>query len=61
MNEEPRANQADGIRVGADLSALSEAEILERIAALKVEITRLEQTLASKQASRAAADAAFRF
>ncbi len=60
MDEDVRANQSREIRIGADLGSLSETEILERIEALKAEIARLEQTLASKQASRTAADAAFR-
>jgi len=45
---------------GADLSRLSVGEIEERITALKAEIVRLEETLAKKTASRAAAEAAFR-
>lgn len=61
MDEEIRSVQPRPALVGADIAPLSEAEIVERITALKAEIARLEAALASKQASRMAADAAFRF
>ncbi len=61
MDEEIRSAQPRAALLGADITPLSEAEIVERIAALKEEIARLEAALVSKQASRTAADAAFRF
>lgn len=59
MEEEQPAPRPDPL-VGIDVSRLSVAEIEARIAALKAEVLRLEATLVSKQASRAAADAAFK-
>ncbi len=61
MDEEIRPAQPQAALVGADIAPLSEDEIVERIAALKAEIVRLEDALASKKASRMAAAAAFRF
>ena len=48
------------LEIGGDLSTLSETEIEERVTALEAEIERLRETLASKRASRAAADAFFK-
>lgn len=45
--------------IGQDLSELSLGEIDERIALLRVEIERLTQMRAKKDASRSAADAIF--
>ncbi|QRG04531.1 DUF1192 domain-containing protein [Xanthobacter dioxanivorans] len=59
MDEEPAPPPRE-VLVEADLSRLSVDEIESRIARLRAEITRLEAALAQKQASRAAADAAFR-
>lgn len=59
MDDERPAPRPDPL-VGNDVSRLSVHEIEERIIALKAEIARLEAALASKQASRAAADAAFK-
>lgn len=56
----PRPPQKE-FALGGDVARLSVDEIVERIAQLKEEITRLEAELAKKQASRAAADAAFKF
>ncbi len=60
MDEERPAPPSDPL-VGVDVSRLSVDEIRERIEALKGEIVRLEAALAKKEASRAAADAAFKF
>lgn len=60
MDEERPAPKADPL-VGVDVSRLSVDEISERITALKAEIVRLEAALEKKEASRAAADAAFKF
>ena len=46
--------------IGEDLSRLSAGELGERIGQLKAEITRLETELASKGATKAAAEARFR-
>lgn len=59
MDEEIKPKPADPL-LGADLARLSVDEIEARIAALREEIARLEATLVSKRASRAAADAAFK-
>ena len=46
--------------IGQDLALLSVEELGERITLLRDEITRLEAALASKRASRQAADQFFR-
>lgn len=46
--------------IGQDLSRLSAGELAERIAQLKAEISRLEQELSSKSASKTAAETFFR-
>lgn len=46
--------------IGQDLSLLSVAELRERIEQLKAEVTRLEQELDSKGASKSAAEALFK-
>jgi uncharacterized small protein (DUF1192 family) len=46
--------------IGEDLSRLSAGDLTERIGQLKAEITRLEAELASKGATKAAAEALFR-
>lgn len=46
--------------IGQPLDLLSVDELDERIAALKAEIARLEQSRQAKTASRAAADAFFK-
>jgi uncharacterized small protein (DUF1192 family) len=59
MDEEIKPKLVDPLAV-ADVSRLSVDEIEARIVTLKAEIARLEAALASKRASRAAADAAFK-
>ncbi|MCL8382745.1 DUF1192 domain-containing protein [Xanthobacter aminoxidans] len=59
MDEEIKPKPVDPLAV-ADVSRLSVDEIEARIVTLKAEIARLEAALASKRASRAAADAAFK-
>ncbi|GLK70483.1 DUF1192 domain-containing protein [Ancylobacter dichloromethanicus] len=49
-----------GHTVGSDISALSEAEIEERIAQLSAEIERLTRALEAKRASRSAAENFFK-
>jgi uncharacterized small protein (DUF1192 family) len=46
--------------IGQDLALLSVKELQERIVLLKEEITRLETSIASKQASRGVADTFFK-
>jgi uncharacterized small protein (DUF1192 family) len=46
--------------VGEDLATLSLAELDERIAILKAEIARIEESIAGKKASQSAADAFFK-
>ena len=46
--------------LGQDLALLSVEELVERIAALREEIVRLEATMAAKKASRSAADQFFK-
>ena len=47
--------------VGMPLDTLSVDELSERISLLKTEIARLENAIESKNASRSAADAVFKF
>jgi uncharacterized small protein (DUF1192 family) len=49
-----------GHEVGMMLDAMSVEELNERIALLRAEIVRLEQALAARQTTRAAADSLFR-
>jgi uncharacterized small protein (DUF1192 family) len=46
--------------IGQDLAALSAAELTERIGLLRAEIERLERAIEARQATRAAADSAFK-
>ena len=46
--------------IGQELTLLSVAELNERIALLREEITRLEADIGKKQSSRASADQFFR-
>ena len=48
------------IVLGEDLSAMSEYELDARIAALEIEIVRSREAIASRQSTKAAADAFFR-
>jgi uncharacterized small protein (DUF1192 family) len=48
------------IVIGEDIALLSVAELQNRIAILEAEIARYRDEIASKQASKAAADAFFR-
>ena len=49
-----------GHEVGADLSKLSVGELKELIETLRAEIARVEQTLATKQSSKSAAESVFK-
>jgi uncharacterized small protein (DUF1192 family) len=46
--------------VGTDLSKLSVGELADLIETLKAEIARVEQTLATKQSSKSAAESVFK-
>ncbi|MGD9783327.1 MAG: DUF1192 domain-containing protein [Hyphomicrobiaceae bacterium] len=58
--DEARAKPKAEIEIGADLSALSLAELEARIVTLKGEIARIEQQLNAKRAHSAAASALFK-
>jgi uncharacterized small protein (DUF1192 family) len=60
MEEEDRAKKRLVHEIGQDLALLSVEELRERIALLKDEIARLEAAVASKRASRSAADHFFK-
>ena len=46
--------------IGQDLTLLSVGELTERVAQLKEEIARIEANMATKQASKSAADLFFK-
>ncbi|GGF44534.1 hypothetical protein GCM10007301_00110 [Azorhizobium oxalatiphilum] len=60
MDDERPKPPPSAIQLGADIGRLSVDEIEERIGLLKEEITRLEDALVAKRASRHAADAVFK-
>jgi uncharacterized small protein (DUF1192 family) len=59
-DEDDRPKKKITHEIGQDLALLSVNELNERIALLKDEIARLEASIASKQASRSAADTFFK-
>lgn len=52
--------RTDAYRIGQDLSLLSVEELRRRIGELRAEIDRLESEIASKGATRSAAESVFR-
>jgi uncharacterized small protein (DUF1192 family) len=56
----PRKKAASEIVLGADLSAMSAHELEARIASLEAEIVRCREAIASRNNTKAAADAFFR-
>ena len=60
IEEDDRPKKKIAHEIGQDLALLSVEELNERIALLNDEIARLEAALASKQASRSAADQFFK-
>jgi uncharacterized small protein (DUF1192 family) len=56
----PPPKKAKSYELGQDLSKLSVGELKAVIDDLKAEIARVEQTLAAKQSSKNAAEAAFK-
>jgi uncharacterized small protein (DUF1192 family) len=55
---EPKKKKA--YELGQDLAKLSIGELKALVETLKAEISRVEATMAAKQSSRSAADAAFK-
>ena len=60
MDEDDRPKKKVAHEIGQDLTLLSVGELTERVALLKDEIARLEANMASKQASKSAADLFFK-
>lgn len=60
IDEDDRPKKKIVHEIGQDLALLSVDEIAERIALLKDEISRLDEALRKKQASRTAADQFFK-
>ena len=60
MDEEDRPKKKIAHEIGQDLALLSVEELADRIQLLKEEIARLEGAMASKKASRTAADHFFK-
>lgn len=58
--EELEPKKSKGFEIGEDLSALSLDELKHRIAALKGEIARIEETIGAKESSKQAADSFFK-
>ena len=60
MEEEDRPKKRPVHEIGQDLALLSVEELQERITLLTDEVKRLEEAVASKRASRSAADQFFK-
>jgi uncharacterized small protein (DUF1192 family) len=60
IDEDDRPKKKVVHEIGQDLALLSVEELAERIQLLKDEIVRLETNMASKRASRSAADQFFK-
>ena len=60
IDEDDRPKKKITHEIGQELALLSVGELAERVALLKDEIARLEAAMASKQASKSAADQFFR-
>lgn len=60
IDDEDRPKKKLTHEIGQDLTLLSVGELTERVALLKEEIARLEANMASKQASKSAADLFFK-
>lgn len=58
--EDLEPKKPKGHEIGTDLSKLSVGELKALIETLKAEIARVDQTLAAKQSSKSAAEAAFK-
>jgi uncharacterized small protein (DUF1192 family) len=60
IDEDDRPKKKIAHEIGQDLTLLSVTELKERVALLKEEIARLETNMASKSASKSAADLFFK-
>jgi uncharacterized small protein (DUF1192 family) len=60
IDEDDRPKKKLVHEIGQDLTLLSVGELKERVALLREEIARLEANMASKQASKSAADLFFK-
>jgi uncharacterized small protein (DUF1192 family) len=60
MDEDDRPKKKIAHEIGQDLTLLSVGELGERVALLKEEIGRLEADMATKRASKSAADLFFK-
>ena len=60
IDEDDRPKKKVTHEIGQDLTLLSVGELTERVAMLKEEIARLEANMATKQASKSAADLFFK-
>jgi uncharacterized small protein (DUF1192 family) len=60
IDEDDRPKKKIAHEIGQDLALLSVEELAERIALLKAEITRLDEAMAKKRASRSVADQFFK-
>ena len=60
IDEDDRPKKKLVHEIGQELTLLSVGELTERIALLKDEIARLEANMATKQASKSAADMFFK-
>ena len=56
----PRKKKLTEITLGEDLSAMSENELVARIAALEAEIARYREAIGARQSTKSAAEAFFR-
>jgi uncharacterized small protein (DUF1192 family) len=60
IDEDDRPKKKVVHEIGQDLTLLSVGELTERVTLLREEIARLEANMASKQASKSAADQFFK-
>ena len=60
IDDEDRPKKKVVHEIGQDLSLLSLGELTERVSQLREEIARLEANMATKQASKSAADLFFK-
>ena len=60
IDEDDRPKKKITHEIGQELTLLSVGELTERVTLLKEEIARLEANMATKQASKSAADLFFR-
>jgi uncharacterized small protein (DUF1192 family) len=60
IDDEERPKKKITHEIGQDLTLLSVGELTERVALLKQEIARIEANMATKQASKSAADLFFK-